>query len=111
MKTIFQWLVLSAVVYGLAYFLPDINVNPWWVSLLVGAVLVFIDLIVKPIISILTLPITLITFGLFSIILNIFFFWIPSTIIEGFDVTTLRAIIIGALVVALVNWIFNKMRE
>ena len=110
MKTIFQWILLSAVVYGLAFFLPDISVDPWWVALIVGAILVFIDIIVRPVISILTLPLTIITFGLFSILLNFFFFWFPSTIINGFDITTLKAVIIGAIVVAIANWIFDKVK-
>jgi len=74
---------------------------------IVGAVLFFISAIIKPIIKILTLPINLITFGLFSLALNIFFFWLPSTFIEGFRVQSLSAAIIGALIVSAINWLFK----
>jgi putative membrane protein len=108
MKIIFHWLVVSAAVYGLAYFMPAIAVNPWWIALLVGAVLYFINSIVKPVIKILTLPINIITFGLFSIALNVFFFWFPSTFIDGFQVVGLKAAFIGAIVIALISWMFDK---
>ena len=111
MKIIIHWLILSGAVYGLGYLLPGINIAPWWVALLVGAVLIFINIIVRPIIKILTLPINLITFGLFSIALNVLFFWLPSTIISGFDVLTLKDAIIGAIIISLANWIFDKVRQ
>ncbi len=97
------------MVYGLAYYLPDITLNIWWTALIVGAILVFINLIIRPIIGVLTLPINLITFGLFSIALNIFFFWFPSAIISGFKVHTIKAALIGAIVTSLVNWLADKI--
>ena len=110
MKIIFQWLILSAAVYGIAYAFPDITVNPWWVAFLVGTILTFIDIIVRPILKILTLPINLITFGLFSIALNVLFFWFPSTIINGFGIANLKAAVIGAVIISIVNWIFDKVK-
>ncbi|OGI61297.1 hypothetical protein A2645_00635 [Candidatus Nomurabacteria bacterium RIFCSPHIGHO2_01_FULL_39_9] len=110
MKIILQWLILSAAVYGLAYFIPNIGISVWWIALLVGAALTVIDVIVKPIIKILTLPINLITLGLFSIALNVFFFWFPSKIISGFDVLTFQSAIIGAVIIWLVNWLFDLLK-
>ena len=101
--------MISGAVYGLAYFLPGISVSPWWVALIVGAILYFIHSLIKPIIKILTLPITIITFGLFSIVLNMLFFWFPSYIIKGFNITTMKALIVGAITVSVVNWIADKM--
>ena len=109
MRIIFHWLVISAAIYGLAYFLPTISLNAWWIAFVVGAIMVFIDGIVKPIIKVLTLPINLITFGLFSIVLNVLFFWFPSTIISGFHIQTLMGAFIGAIAISIVNWIFFKV--
>lgn len=101
--------MVSGAVYGLAYFYPAITVSPWWVALIVGAVLYFIHSLVKPVIKILTLPITIITFGLFSIALNLFFFWFPSYIINGFSVTGIKALFIGAITISVVNWLADKI--
>ena len=109
MKIILHWLMISGAVYGLAYFVPNISVNPWWVALIVGAILYFIHSLVKPIIKIMTLPITIVTFGLFSIALNLFFFWFPSYIIKGFNITTWKALFIGAIAISVVNWLIDRM--
>lgn len=103
--------MVSGAIYGLAYFMPTISVAPWWVSLIVGAVLYFIHSLVKPILKILTFPITLITFGLFSIALNMFFFWFPSYIIAGFQITTIKALFIGAITISVVNWLADKIAD
>jgi len=109
MKTILHWLVLSGTVYVIAMVFPQVSVSPWWVALLAGGLLFFINVIIKPIIKILTLPINLITFGLFSFALNAFFFWLPSQFIDGFNVTTIKAAIIGAIIVSVVNWLFDNL--
>jgi len=109
MKIILHWLILSGTVYGLAYFVPNIGISPWWVALIVGAILYFIYALVKPVIKILTLPINLITLGLFSFALNLLFFWLPSYIIKGFHIETWKALIIGAIVASLANWVADKV--
>ncbi len=108
MKIILHWIIISAAVYGLAYFIPNITISIWWIALIIGAILYFIHQIVKPIIKILTLPINLITFGLFSIVLNVLFFWFPSVIISGFKVETLTAALIGGIVISLVNGLTER---
>src|SRR3989338_5166073 len=105
MKIILHWLIISGAVYGLAYFMPEISVNPWWIALIVGAILFFIHSLVKPVVKILTLPINLITFGLFSIVLNMLFFWFPSVIVSGFKINGLMTIFIGSVIVSVINWI------
>ena len=109
MKILLHWLILSATVYGIAYFVPHISISIWWVALVVAAILYFIHSLIKPIIKILTLPISLITFGLFSVALNVLFFWFPSTIITGFKVQTISAALIGSIIISLVNWIADKV--
>ncbi len=111
MKIILHWLILSGAVYGLAYFMHDISVSPWWIALIVGAILYFIHSTIKPILKILTLPLTIVTFGLFSVGLNVLFFYFPSVIISGFKIYTLWAAFIGALIVSFVNWIADKIND
>ncbi|MES2023306.1 MAG: phage holin family protein [Patescibacteria group bacterium] len=111
MKIILHWLILSGTVYGLAYFMPTISVSPWWIALIIGAILYFIHSIIKPILKILTLPLTIVTFGLFSIALNVLFFWFPSVIISGFKIYGLEAAFIGAFAVSFINWIADKIND
>ena len=109
MKIFFHWIILSAVLFFIPSFVANIVVSPWWVALIVGAILYFVYSIVKPVIKILTLPINLVTFGLFSIALNVLFFWFPSKIIGGFKVETIVAAVIGSLIITVINWLLSKV--
>lgn len=109
MNVLARWLILSGTVYGLAYFMNDISVTPWWTIFVVGACLVFIIMVVEPILKILTFPITLITLGLFSIVLNALLFWFLGYIVPGFVVATFLAAFYGSLIVWIIDWIGSKM--
>ena len=109
MKIVLHWLILSAAVYATAYFVPGIAVAPVWHVLIIGACLMFLNTIVKPIIGVLTLPINIITLGLFSIALNALLFYALSFVINGFSIQTLTAALIGSIVVSVLNWIGEKV--
>lgn len=109
MKLILKWLILSAAVYAAAEFVPGVSIFPWYTALIVGACLAFINMIIKPIINILTLPITIVTLGLFSLVVNAVLFWFLSTLVKGFGVETFMAAFLGALLVSIVSWLLGKI--
>jgi putative membrane protein len=75
--------------------------------LLAALVLGLINAIVRPVLVILTLPLTLLTLGLFIFVLNAFCLWLTSRIVPGFDVQTFGSALLGALVVSIVSWILT----
>jgi putative membrane protein len=75
--------------------------------LLAALVLGLINAVVRPILVILTLPLTLITLGLFIFVLNAFCLWLTSRIVPGFEVHTFGSALLGALVVSLVSWLLT----
>ena len=110
MKIILHWILLSVAVYATTLILPGkITVDPIWVSLIVGACLALFNMIIKPIINILTLPINLLTLGLFSLVINGAMFYYLGTLIQGFHVATFYAAFIGALLVSVINWVLKKV--
>lgn len=108
MRLILHWIVLSLAVLAAAYFVPGIQVASFLTALIVAAVLGFINTIIKPVIKILTLPINILTLGLFSLVLNGFFFWLVSRVVNGFTVATFMAAFWGALIVSIINWLGNR---
>lgn len=106
-----RWFVITLAVFALPYFVAGIAVNSIVTAVIVGACLVFINLIVKPIVSLLTLPINIITLGLFSLVINAVFFWMVARIVTGFTVDSFRAAFIGALVIAVVSWIVGRIAK
>jgi putative membrane protein len=78
--------------------------KPLWPALLAGLVLALINAVVRPVLKVLTLPLTLLTLGLFLFVLNGFCLWLTSAIVPGFDVHGFRAAFLGALLISVVSW-------
>lgn len=110
MKILIHWLVLTLAILAAHYVMPaNIKVDTFMTAVVAAAVLMFINSIVKPVISVLTLPINIITLGLFSLVLNGLFLWFVASIINGFSITDFKTAFLGALVVAVINWIGDKV--
>ena len=109
MKIILHWIVLAIAVFVTPYFIDGIHVNTIVTALIVGAILYLINKIVKPIITILTLPLNIITLGLFSLVLNGLFFMFVASFVSGFTIDTFKAAFLGALVVSIINWLGTKL--
>lgn len=109
MKIIIHWLILSLAIYAATYFVDGITISGPLVALIAGACLGFINVVVKPIISLITLPINILTLGIFSIILNGLLFWALTKVVPGFGIATFKAAVIGSIAVAVINWLGVKI--
>lgn len=109
-----RWLITTLAIFALPYFVKGVVIDEAGIgqkiviALMVAAFLLFVALVVKPIVTLLTLPLNIITLGLFSLVLNAGFFWFASRLIDGFTVETFRAAFIGALFIAIINWIVGR---
>ncbi len=102
-----RWFITTLAVFALPHFVLGISVDSIVTALIVSACLVFLNMVVKPIVTILTLPINILTLGLFSLIINGVFFWFVAQIITGLTIDSFKAAIIGALVISIINWIIS----
>ncbi len=110
MKIIWHWLILSIAIYVTTYIMPNtVSANPSYVILVVGACLMFVNFVIKPIISLLTLPINILTLGIFGIVLNGAFFWLLADVIPGFHIVSFSGAVIAALIVSIANWILERV--
>ena len=109
MKIILNWVLISVSVFVTTKIISGIVVDPIWVALVVGACLTLFNMFIKPIIKVLTLPLNILTLGLFSLVINSILFWYLGTFIKGFEVSTLVAAFVGAVVVSVINWLFSKV--
>jgi putative membrane protein len=103
-----HWLITTLVVFILPHFISGIGVDSLTTALIVAAVLVFLNMVVEPIVKLLTLPLNILTLGLFSLGINAGFFWIVTRVVPGFTVATITAAIIGALVISIANWVISR---
>jgi len=107
---ILRWLLNTFILMLVAYIVPGIGFASFWSALITSAVFGLINAIIRPLMIILTLPINILTLGLFTLIINALMFWLASTIVKGFDVANFAAAFWGALaywvIITIINFIF-----
>lgn len=103
-----RWFITTLAIFALPYFVSGIEVSHILTAVIASACLVFLNMIVKPIVKILTLPINIMTLGLFSLVINAAFFWFVAYIIKGLTVANFTSAIIGAFVISVVTWIISR---
>lgn len=100
-------LINAAALWVAAALIPGISLGGVGYTLLAALVLGVINAIVRPVLIFLTLPITLLTLGLFIFVLNAFCLWLTSRLVPGFEVHGFGAAFLGALVISAVSWILT----
>ena len=109
MRLLFAWLANAAALLILTYLLPSIQVASFGTALLVAVVLGLINILVRPILVLLTLPVTLLTFGLFLLVINGAMFLLADKLVDGFHVGGLWPAIVGALVYSVISWTLQNL--
>jgi len=110
MHTVLRYLGTVAAVYLTVSLVPGISVSGGWVTiLLVALVWSVITMVIRPVLQILTLPITLITLGLFSFILNAFLFYAMQWVVSGFTIAGFLPALLGAVVLSILSWLIQKV--
>ncbi|MBV9159201.1 MAG: phage holin family protein [Candidatus Kaiserbacteria bacterium] len=110
MKFVLRYLGTVAAILLTVYIVPGITITGGWLTIFLAALVwSVISLVVKPILTILTLPITIITFGLFSFILNALLFWGMTLIVPGFSIAGFWTALLGALVLSILSWLIHKV--
>jgi putative membrane protein len=97
-------LINAAALWLAASLIAGIELRDVGSTLLAALVLGVVNAVVRPILVFLTLPITLLTLGLFIFVLNAFCLWLTSRLVPGFDVHGFGAAFLGALVISAVSW-------
>src|SRR3989475_11981663 len=97
----------ALAILAAAYILPGIEVSGGMALLAAGLVLALINAVVRPILLLLTLPVTLVTLGLFLFVLNAFCLWLTSWLVKGFEVLGFWPAVFGAMLVSVVSWLVN----
>src|SRR3989338_2236103 len=104
-----RWLITALAVMLAAYLVPGITVSGLYTALWVALVLGIINAIIRPILLLLTLPINLLTLGLFTFVLNGLLFWFVAGFIEGVEVTGFVPAFIGALIISVAHTVGEKV--
>ncbi|MFO7654003.1 MAG: phage holin family protein [Candidatus Krumholzibacteriia bacterium] len=109
LRLIIHWLVLTVALAAAAWLLPGVNFTSGGALLVSGLVLGFLNAVLKPVLVLLTLPLTIVTLGLFYFILNAILFALAATLVPGFQVAGFGAAFLGAIITSLTSLIISAL--
>jgi len=98
------WLINALALLALPYVVPSVQVDGFVTALAAALVLGLVNTLIRPLLVLLTLPVSLITLGLFIFVINGLLFWMVASLLEGFHVAGFWSAVLGAIVYALISW-------
>lgn len=111
MKTLIRWLLLAAALLLVAHLYPGVQVRSFVSALIAALVLGLLNTLLRPLLVLLTLPVTVLTLGLFLFIINALMFWAAAFVLDGFGVNGFTAALIGSLIYSLCGMVIDVVME
>jgi putative membrane protein len=109
MNLLIAWLVNTLSLIAVAYLMPSIKVADFTTALIAALVLGLVNAIIRPVLVLLTLPVTLLTLGLFIFVINGLLFWFVGSFVKGFVVEGFWAGFLGAIIFSLISWALSAV--
>lgn len=109
MGFLIRFLGTAATLILVTKFVPGFVVENFYIALIVAVILGVLNITIKPILSILTLPLNIITLGLFSFVINAVLLIFVSSFVDGFEVAGFVPALIGGVIIALAGWVLHRV--
>lgn len=111
MHLLIRWLIYAVAIMLLTYVVPGISVRNFYSALIAALILGLVNAVIRPLLVLLTLPVNILTLGLFTFVINALMLWLVSSIVKGFDIKNFVAAFLGALVLWVVSWLTNALTK
>jgi putative membrane protein len=109
MMLIVRWLIMTASVMIAAYLIPGVTVSNFFSALWVAFFLGIVNLLLKPFLILITLPINILTLGLFTFVINGFIILLASSLVKGFQVGGFWVAVLFSIVLSIINFLMNLL--
>ena len=109
MRLLLVWLINAVALFALPYVFPWVTVDTFWTALLAALVLGLINTLIRPLLVLLTFPVTVVTLGLFIFVINGLLFWWVGSFVDGFHVSGFWSGVFGAIVYSLISWLLASL--
>ncbi len=110
MRLLLTWIINAVALIALPYVFSSITVDSFFPTALVTAVVLgLINTLIRPILVILTLPVTILTLGLFIFVINGLLFWAVGSFVPGFHVAGFWSGVFGAIVYSIISWLLSSL--
>jgi putative membrane protein len=104
MRLLIVWLINAVALFALPYLMSSIRVDSFTTALIAALVLGLVNTLIRPILVLLTLPVTVLTLGLFILVINALLFWMVANFVGGFHVAGFWSALGGAILYSLISW-------
>lgn len=111
MKLLFKWLLSAAALLAVAHLYTGVQVTSFGVALIAALVIGLFNSVLRPVLVVLTLPVTLVTVGLFLFVINALMFWAAASILDGFQVRGFGAALLGSLIYSALGIVIDLALE
>ena len=111
MKLIAKWLLSASALLAVAYLYSGVQVSGFGAALLAAFVIGLLNTIVRPVLVLLTLPVTLVTLGLFLFVINALMFWAAAGVMDGFKVNGFPSALLGSLIYSVFGVVIESALE
>jgi putative membrane protein len=111
MRLLLRWLLLSCALLLVDHLYGGVQVSGFTAAMLAALVLGLLNTLVRPLLVLLTLPVTLLTLGLFLFVINAFLFWGAASMLDGFTVSSFGAALVGSLLYSLCGMVIDVAME
>jgi putative membrane protein len=109
LRLLLVWLVNALALLAVSYLMPSVQVTSFGAALAAALVLGLVNAVIRPILVVLTLPVTVLTLGLFILVINGALFLAVANLLEGFQVAGLWPAILGAILFSIVSWLLSAL--
>jgi putative membrane protein len=105
-----RWAANAVALYVAAWLLTGITYgDSWWTLLVAAAVFTVVNMWLRPVVRLLSLPLIILTLGLFLFVVNVLMLYVTDWVVPAFEIRTLGAGILGSIIVSLVNWVLHAV--
>ncbi len=109
MRLLILWLINTIALFALPHLLDSVQVDSFSTALLAALLLGLVNTLIRPILILLTLPVTFLTLGLFIFVINGLMFWAVADLVQGFRVASFGAAIVAAIVYSMISWLLSAL--
>ena len=109
LRLLIGWVINAAALLALPYLFSSIQLQSFYTALVVALVLGLVNTLIRPVLVLLTLPVTVLTLGIFILVINALLFWFVASFVDGFNVGGFWAAFFGAIVYSIISWALSAL--
>jgi len=109
MRLILTWLINTVALMALPYLMHSVTVSNFTTALIAALVLALVNTLIRPVLVLLTLPVTFLSLGLFVLVINALLFWMVATLVDGFHVAGFWSAFLAAILYSVISWALSTL--